>query len=166
MVKSADVGELRHLSSFQAMLDLPVQIANDVDCMAFAEFQHTSEPLEKNLAYVGYDEAVKVSLFLRGELYKGSLGNAGLIGSHLINAGDQLDSANVHRSLTVVGSTRSSRNGSLLLSKKTNGQPTRRFWPLPIRASASARSSTPRTTPTRSASPSCRISRRRCLRRG
>ncbi|MEZ4837140.1 MAG: ROK family protein [Caldilineaceae bacterium] len=87
----------------QAMLDLPVQIANDVDCMAFAEFQHTSEPLEKNLAYVGYDEAVKVSLFLRGELYKGSLGNAGLIGSHLINAGDQLDSANVHRLLTVVG---------------------------------------------------------------
>ncbi|MBI1299086.1 ROK family protein [bacterium] len=87
----------------QAILNLPVQIANDVDCMAFAEFQHTSEPLEKNLAYVGYDEGVKVSLFLRGDLYKGSLGNAGLIGSHLIHADDRLNADDMHHLLTVAG---------------------------------------------------------------
>lgn len=87
----------------QAILGVPVQIANDVDCMAFAEFQQTSEPLEKNLAYVGYDEGVKVSLFLRGELYKGSLGNAGLIDSHLICADDRLSTDDMHQLLTVAG---------------------------------------------------------------
>ena len=87
----------------QAMVDLPVRIANDVDCMAFAEFLHSSEPLDKNLAYVGYDEGVKVSLFLKGELYKGSLGNAGLIASHLLHAGDRPGLQDVHSLLTVIG---------------------------------------------------------------
>ena len=87
----------------QAMVELPVRIANDVDCMAFAEFLHSSEPLDKNLAYVGYDEGVKVSLFLKGELYKGSLGNAGLIASHLLHAGDRPGLQDVHSLLTVIG---------------------------------------------------------------
>jgi predicted NBD/HSP70 family sugar kinase len=69
----------------RTVLDLPVSIANDVDCMAFAEFQHTSVSLDQNLAYVGFDEGVKVSMFLNGQLYKGSFGNAGLIVTDLLN---------------------------------------------------------------------------------
>lgn len=72
----------QHLS---ALLNIPVTIANDVDCMAFAEFQHTGISLDQNLAYVGFDEGVKVSLFLNGQLYQGSFGNAGLIVTDLLN---------------------------------------------------------------------------------
>lgn len=71
--------------ALETMLDVPVHIANDVDCMAFAEFQHTGIPLDKNLIYVGFDEGVKISMFLNGQLYKGAFGNAGLIASHLLN---------------------------------------------------------------------------------
>lgn len=63
----------------RTQLNVPVRIANDVDCMAFAEFQHTRKSFASNLAYVGFDEGVKVSMFLNGELYKGALGNTGLI---------------------------------------------------------------------------------------
>ncbi len=67
---------------------MPVQIANDIDCMAFAEIQHTGKSLVDNLVYVGFDEGVKASMFLNGELYKGSLGNAGLIVNRLLNVAD------------------------------------------------------------------------------
>ena len=87
----------------QAVADVPVQIANDIDCMAIAEFQLIGEALDKNLAYVGFDEGVKVSLFLKGELYKGSLGNTGLIASHLLPICDQLDPQDVNSMLTIVG---------------------------------------------------------------
>ncbi len=69
----------------QAALNLPAHIANDVDCMAFAELHDTHAPRGANLAYVGFDEGVKVSLFLKGELYKGTLGNAGLTAPHLLH---------------------------------------------------------------------------------
>lgn len=72
----------------EAALDLPVRIANDVDCMAFAEFQHTDKSLANNLAYIGFDEGVKVSMFLNGELYKGPAGNTGLIMSHFLRVPD------------------------------------------------------------------------------
>jgi len=63
----------------QSDLHLPVYIANDIDCMAFAEFQHTGISLDKNLVYIGFDEGVKVSMFLDGHLYKGAFGNVGLV---------------------------------------------------------------------------------------
>lgn len=69
----------------QAAVNLPVYIANDVDCMAFAELHFTHRSRTPNLAYVGLDEGVKVSLFLRGELYRSTLGNAGLIATHLLH---------------------------------------------------------------------------------
>lgn len=69
--------------ALKTMLDLPVHIANDIDCMAFAEFQHTGTVLDKNLCYVGFDEGVKVSMFLDGKLYKGAFGNVGLIATRL-----------------------------------------------------------------------------------
>ena len=87
----------------EKMLGLPVVVANDVDCMAFSEFQYRHEPLDKNLAYVGYDEGVKASLVLNGELYKGSLGNAGLIASHLLHVGGELRPSDVQSLLTVLG---------------------------------------------------------------
>jgi predicted NBD/HSP70 family sugar kinase len=90
----------------EAALDMPVQIANDVDCMAFAEFLHGSESLEENLAYVGYDEGVKVSLFLRGELYRGALGNAGLIAGRLLRIDNRYEHEDVHGLLTVNGVNR------------------------------------------------------------
>ena len=67
------------------LLGLPTWIANDVDCMAFAEFNHSGITFDSNLIYVGFDEGVKASMFLNGELYKGAFGNAGLIASNLIN---------------------------------------------------------------------------------
>lgn len=68
----------------RASLNLPTVIANDIDCMAFAEFQQTGKSLANNLVYVGFDEGVKVSLFLNGDLYKGSFGNSGLIMSQFL----------------------------------------------------------------------------------
>lgn len=87
----------------QALTGVPVYIANDVDCMALAEFQHTGESFERNLAYVGFDEGVKVSLFLNGELYRGSLGNAGLIAVPLLHVRDVADQNAVKELLTLVG---------------------------------------------------------------
>lgn len=87
----------------QAAVGLPVHIANDVDCMAFAEFQHTREPFDKNLAYVGFDEGVKISLFLKGEIYKGSLGNAGLIASHLLYVGHEPNQEELQSLSTIIG---------------------------------------------------------------
>lgn len=69
----------------QVRLGLPVHVGNDVDCMAFAEFRHSGMPFDRHLIYVGFDEGVKASLFLNGELYKGALGNPGLIASHLLH---------------------------------------------------------------------------------
>ncbi|MBK8019916.1 MAG: ROK family protein [Chloroflexi bacterium] len=63
----------------------PTRIANDIDCMAFAEFQASGVSFDRNLVYVGFDEGVKASLFLNGELYKGALGNAGLIAGNLLH---------------------------------------------------------------------------------
>ncbi len=85
-------------------LEVPVEIANDVDCMAFAEFQHTGKSFENNLAYFGFDEGVKVSLFLNGKLYKGSFGNAGLIMSQYLHVpGDELPPEDQRQVLTISG---------------------------------------------------------------
>ena len=75
----------RHLSESTG---LPVQIANDVDCMAIAEFSDENKMVNKNLVYIGFCEGVKASLFLGGKLYKGSIGNVGLISPDLLNLGD------------------------------------------------------------------------------
>lgn len=85
---------------------VPVTIANDIDCMALAEFQHTGQPLGRNLAYVGFDEGIKVSLFLKGELYQSSLGNAGLISSDLLHVKSIDDRQQVRNLLTIVGINR------------------------------------------------------------
>ena len=66
-------------------LGLPVVIANDVDCMAFAEFHESGKSFADNLIFVGLDEGVKISMFLNGALYKGSFGNAGLIRARFLN---------------------------------------------------------------------------------
>ena len=87
----------------QAASQLPVEIANDIDCMAFAEFLHSGESMAENLAYVGYDQAVKVSLFLGGRLYKGSLGNAGLIAGNLLRSDDGSAGPEMGSALTVEG---------------------------------------------------------------
>ena len=68
----------------QNLLNVPVRIANDVDCMAFAEFQHTGKAFSSNLTFFGFDEGIKVSMFLNGELYKGASGNAGLVNSRFL----------------------------------------------------------------------------------
>ncbi len=88
----------------RAELNLSVKIANDVDCMAFAEFQYSGKSFENNLAYLGFDEGIKVSLFLNGELYKGSFGNAGLVISRFLHLEDQPYSQDmIHRLLTISG---------------------------------------------------------------
>lgn len=68
----------------QTAVGLPVHIANDIDCMAFAEFEYSKQPLSQNLVYIGFDEGVKASMYLNGEIYRGALGNAGLISSRLL----------------------------------------------------------------------------------
>ena len=70
----------------RALLDLPIRIANDIDCMALAEIQGHAIPSDQNLIYLGFDEGVKASLFLSGALYKGALGNAGLVVGRLLHA--------------------------------------------------------------------------------
>ncbi len=90
----------------EAALRLPVRIANDVDCMAFAEFQQVGWPSDNTLAYVGFDEGVKVSLFFQGDLYKGATGNAGLIGSHLLRVDGLPQGVDAQSLLTVEGVNR------------------------------------------------------------
>jgi predicted NBD/HSP70 family sugar kinase len=89
----------RHLSE---AIGLPVQIANDVDCMAIAEFDE-DRLLNKNLVYIGYCEGVKASLFLDGKLYKGSLGNVGLIYSAFLNFGENKNEIDYDQLLHVTG---------------------------------------------------------------
>jgi len=71
--------------------------------MAIAEFHHSHKTFKKNLAYIGFDVGVKVSLFLKGELYKGSLGNAGLIASHLMSISGQMDKQESNDLLKISG---------------------------------------------------------------
>lgn len=87
----------------QDLLQVPVYVANDIDCMAFAEFHYTHDLDERNLAYVGFDEGVKISLFLRGQLYKSFLGNAGLISSALLRVDGVANSEDVVDLLSLVG---------------------------------------------------------------
>jgi glucokinase len=85
---------------------LPVYIANDVDCMAFTEFDDVNQAPKGNIAYVGFDPGVKFSLFLSGRLYKGSLGNAGLISGNLLRVKEQPDPQMVRSLLSVIGVNR------------------------------------------------------------
>lgn len=87
----------------QTLLEMPIYVANDIDSMAFAEFHRADNFTERNLAYVGFDEGVKVSLFLRGKLYQSSLGNAGLIASPLLYVEGIPDRQDVRDLLTLVG---------------------------------------------------------------
>ncbi len=87
----------------ETLLGVPARIANDVDCMAFAEFQDAGVLLDDSVIYVGFDEGVKVSLFLNGELYKGPFGNAGLVSSPLTHVDYPANRADIERILTMRG---------------------------------------------------------------
>ncbi len=82
---------------------LPLQIANDVDCMAIAEYSHKAEPSQKNLVYIGFCEGLKASLFLQGEMFTGSLGNVGLISSDLLNLPGKGQRSGIRRLMTTLG---------------------------------------------------------------
>jgi predicted NBD/HSP70 family sugar kinase len=85
-------------------LNLPTAIANDVDCMALAEYQSTSTQNINNLVYVGFDEGVKVSLFVEGVLYKGSFGNPGLIADRFLRVPNtNFDQQEQHLLLSISG---------------------------------------------------------------
>jgi predicted NBD/HSP70 family sugar kinase len=90
----------RHLSESTG---LTLEIANDVDCMAIAEFMHKNELPKKNLVYIGFCEGIKASLFLQGEMFTGSLGNVGLISPDLINLPDEKNQAEIRRLITTLG---------------------------------------------------------------
>lgn len=88
----------------RSQVALPVEIANDIDCMAFAEFQYSRKSFINNLAYIGFDEGVKVSMFLNGELYKGSFGNAGLVVNRFLNVPElDISRDDQKRMLTISG---------------------------------------------------------------
>lgn len=107
----------------EATLGLPVTIANDVDCMAFAEFQYTRKSFDNNLAYLGFDEGVKVSLFLNGELYKGSLSNTGLIKSQFLRvSGGVVSAEDQHSILTISGINKIFEREIALLSPQEREQ--------------------------------------------
>ena len=90
----------KHLSEATG---LPVDIANDVDCMAIVEFADEEEPIEKNLSYVAFCEGIKASLMLKGELYKGTLGNVGLISPNLLNICNPYNQEEMERIVTSLG---------------------------------------------------------------
>ncbi|MFN2303126.1 MAG: ROK family protein, partial [Anaerolineales bacterium] len=90
----------RHLS---AMTGLPIQIANDVDCMAIAELYQDQRLMQKNLVYIGFCEGVKASLFLGGQLYKGTIGNVGLISADLLHLCNRDSSEELKNLITLPG---------------------------------------------------------------
>jgi len=87
----------------QTAVGLPVHIANDIDCMAYAELEMHEKALPRNLAYIGFDEGVKASLFLNGEIYRGTLGNAGLISSRLLHVDGMSPSEEPGKLLSIAG---------------------------------------------------------------
>lgn len=64
-----------------------VLVVNDVDCMAFEE-SISADWDSPNTLYIGFSEGVKLSMWLDGRLYRGHLGNAGIIGSTLVTGRD------------------------------------------------------------------------------
>ena len=90
-------------SRVEAVAGVPTSVANDIDCMAFVEFDRTEQALERNLVYIGFDEGVKASLFLEGSPYRGSLGNAGLIASKPLHVEGRDDRAEISEILSVHG---------------------------------------------------------------
>ena len=92
-----------------------------------------SESLEQNLAYVGYDEAVKTSLFLGGTLYKGSLGNAGLVEAVCSRVGDGYDASVVAALLTVNGVNQCSKRRWRRWKQPSGSACTRPCWRSRIR---------------------------------
>lgn len=67
-------------SRLESGLGIPVTIDNDFDAIATAELHYSDAPSSDDLIYLGFQEGIKASMFLRGELYKGPFGNAGIIG--------------------------------------------------------------------------------------
>lgn len=76
-------------SRIKAATGLTAMLVNDVDCMAYAEILRADNGAVDSQIYVGLDEGIKASIFLNGELYTGSFGNAGIIGRTRIGAGDR-----------------------------------------------------------------------------
>ena len=68
----------------EAGVGLRVSVANDVDCMAIAELAHLGAWPTANIVYLGFDEGIKVSLFLEGRQYTGPFGNAGNVGNSVL----------------------------------------------------------------------------------
>ncbi|MCB9459698.1 MAG: ROK family protein [Anaerolineaceae bacterium] len=91
----------------QNSLGIPAVIANDVDCMAFAEFHESGRSFTENFIFVGLDEGVKISMFLNGALYKGSFGNTGLIRTKFLHV-PSLESQdhNLEEIITITGINR------------------------------------------------------------
>ncbi|MCB9137084.1 MAG: ROK family protein [Caldilineaceae bacterium] len=92
--------------TLQAMLGVPVTIANDVDCMALAEFQNRGLEQENSQIYVGFDEGVKTSFFIEGKLYESSLRNTGLISGRLLHVDDAALQGRIDEWLTLTGVNR------------------------------------------------------------
>ena len=69
----------------ETSLGLPVIVRNDVDCMAMTELQHGGYSLDQDLAYLGFDEAFKISMFIGAKCYRGPFGNAGNIGRSVVH---------------------------------------------------------------------------------
>ena len=90
----------RHLSESTG---LPIQIANDVDCMAIAELENDLDSVYKNIVYIGYCEGVKASLIFNGNIFKGSIGNVGLIDPDLLHIEGLNVNQDIHRLLTTNG---------------------------------------------------------------
>lgn len=90
----------RHLAD---AFNLPVVIANDVDCLALAEFNSNNGTQDHNMVYVAFREGVKASLFLAGKLYIGSLGNVGLVSTDLLNICKQPNAGDIKQLITQTG---------------------------------------------------------------
>jgi predicted NBD/HSP70 family sugar kinase len=61
---------------------LPVEVGNDMDALATAEFGAGENG--RTYAYVGFGEGIKFTIFVRGLPYPGPFGNAGLVSRRLL----------------------------------------------------------------------------------
>lgn len=61
---------------------LPVEVGNDMDALATAEFG--ADENGRTYAYVGFSEGIKFTMFVRGLPYPGPFGNAGLVSRRLL----------------------------------------------------------------------------------
>jgi predicted NBD/HSP70 family sugar kinase len=83
-------GEIDIAAALSKRMGLPVQVGNDANLGALAEWRQGTGAGTDNLIYVMISEGVGAGLIIRGQLYEGTTGAAGELGHVTVAPGGQI----------------------------------------------------------------------------